>query len=151
MRASQLERIADWVLLAQKAGYRANKLANLNGISLRQLERFFIEHFKRPPQEWLDELRLIKAALFLVSGRRVKEVAVQLGFRNVSHFSRKFERYHGCRPIEFVRIHDRRLAQRKRKFQTWFPGEEIPPEWLADPSLAKPWDVLLQRPIQSVP
>ena len=151
MRASQLERIADWALRAQEAGYRAGELAKLNGVSLRQLERFFIDYFRRPPQDWLDELRLIKAALFLVSGRRVKEVATLLGFRDMSHFSRRFERYHGCRPMQFVRIHDRRMAERKRKFKAWFPGESIPPEWLADPSLAKPWEVLLQRPTQPLP
>ncbi|MBI4658906.1 MAG: AraC family transcriptional regulator [Verrucomicrobia bacterium] len=148
MPLSQLERITDWALLAQKAHYHANELARLNRISQRQLERYFIEHFGRPPQLWLNELRLIKAAVYLASGRRVKEVALELGFQNVSHFSRKFKDYHGCRPMQFLRIHDRRMAERKRNFAAWFPGEDIPSEWLADPTLTKPWEQLLQRPNQ---
>ena len=149
MPGSQLERIADWALLAQEARYRASEMARLKQISLRQLERNFLQHFSRPPLDWLDELRLIKAAILLVGGRRVKEVAGALGFSTVSHFSRRFEQYHGCRPVQFVRIHDRRLAHRKRQFAAWFPGEQIPAEWLADPALAKPWDILLQRQRES--
>lgn len=150
MPSSQLERITEWALLAHKAEYRAQNLARSIKISLRQLERFFIEHFGRPPQEWLDELRLVKAAVLLVAGHRVKEVSGNLGFKDVSHFSKRFERYHGCRPVEFVRIHDRRLAERKQRFRALFPGEEIPAEWLVDPALAKPWDLLLQRVGQSI-
>lgn len=150
MPPSQLERTSDWALLAEKARYRASELAKLSRISLRQLERYFIEHFGRPPQEWLDELRLIKSTLLLAKGHRVKEVAAMLGFSDVSHFSRRFERYHGCRPVQFVRIYDRRLAERRKKIEAWFPGEQIPAEWLADPTLAKPWDLLLQRQRHSV-
>jgi AraC-like DNA-binding protein len=72
-----------------------------------------------------------------------------LGFSDTSHFSKRFERYHGCRPVRFVRIYDRRLAERKKKSAAWFPGEVIPPEWLADPALAKPWDLLFQQQHQS--
>ena len=149
MPNSQLERISDWAPLAQEARYRAAELAKLTRVSLRQLERFFMEHFRRPPQDWLDELRLIKAAVLLVSGHRVKEIAPTLGFRQVSHFSRRFVQYFGCRPIQFMRVHDQRLAERKKKFAAWFPNESIPPEWLADPTLTKPWDRLFQRRRQS--
>ncbi|MBI2948907.1 MAG: helix-turn-helix transcriptional regulator [Verrucomicrobia bacterium] len=149
MPTSQLERTSDWALLAERARYRAAELAKLSRVSLRQLERYFIEHFRRPPQDWLDELRLIKAALLLANGHRVKEVAASLGFSDTSHFSKRFERYHGCRPVQFVRIYDRRLAERKKKFAAWFPGEQIPLEWLADPALAKPWDLLFQQQRQS--
>ena len=145
MPNSQLERITDWAPLAHEARYRAAELAKLNHISLRQLERFFMEHFRRPPQDWLDELRLIKAAVLLVSGHRVKEIAPTLGFSQVSHFSRRFGQYFGCRPVQFVRIHDQRLAERKKKLTAWFPNKAIPPDWLADPTLMKPWDRLIQR------
>jgi AraC-like DNA-binding protein len=108
--SSQLERIADWALLAKKARYQPKELAKLIKVSLRQLERYFLDRFARPPQDWLDELRLIHAAHLLAKGFRIKEAAEKLGFQNVSHFSKKFNRFYGCRPSAFVQIHDRRLT-----------------------------------------
>lgn len=142
---SHLDRDGDWARWGAKAGYKAKVLAEIRKVSLRQLERYFIDYFGRPPQDWLDELRLAKAAALLVEGHRIKEVALRLGFDNASNFSRKFARFYGCRPSKLVQIHDLRRDRRKRQFESWFPGEEVPSEWLADPTLAKPWDTLLQQ------
>lgn len=142
---SLLDRDTHWADWARKAGYRARTLARLRGVSQRHLERYFIDYFGRPTQEWLDELRLVKAAVLLTRGSTVKETAGELGFECVSHFSRKFARYHGCRPSQLIQIHDRRRQERQRQFESWFPGEPVPDEWLADPALNKPWDLLLQQ------
>jgi len=142
---SHLNRDRDWASWAEKAGYKARELARLRNTSSRHLERYFIDYFGKSPQEWLDELRLAKAALLLAHGGAVKEVANKLGFEDVSHFSRKFTRYHGCRPTRLIEIHDQRKEKRKRQFQTWFPGEPVPDKWLVDPALGKPWEILLQQ------
>ena len=143
---SHLGRIKDWVLRAKKARYRARELARLNQVSLRQLERFFAEYFARTPQDWLDEVRLVNSAFLLSNGSRVKEVCAQLGFHDAPHFSRCFKRYHGCSPTRFVQIHDERMETRRKQFQKWFPGEKVPVEWLVDPALMKPLEMLLEQP-----
>jgi AraC-like DNA-binding protein len=143
---SHLDKIANWVVLAGQAHYRAHELAELNDVSLRHLERYFSELFGRAPQDWLDELRLVQAAVFLAQGMAIKEVAWNLQFSDVAHFSRRFKRYHGCSPSTFVRIYYRRRSERRKQFEAWFPGEEVPLQWLADPTLSRPWTVLLQRP-----
>ena len=146
---SHLDRIHDWVFLAKKARYRAKDLADLNQVSLRHLERYCGDYFGRTPRDWLDELRLVKAALLLSNGSRVKEVSSQLGFHDLSHFSRCFKRYHGCSPTRFVQIHDQRMNKRRKQFESWFPGEQVPSEWLAEPTLIKPWEAILQQPRRS--
>jgi AraC-like DNA-binding protein len=143
---SHLDRVTDWISLATKAQYRANELARLTRVSQRHLERYFGDCFGKAPQDWLNELRLVKAALLLSNGVHIKEVADQLGFRDVPHFSHRFKRYHGCSPSQFVRIYDRRMTTRRKQFETWFPGEEVPSEWLVDPCLIRPWEVLLLQP-----
>lgn len=142
---SHLDRDSDWADWGAKAGYKASALAKLRNVSLRQLERYFIDYYGRPPQEWLNELRMAKSAVLLVDGHRVKEVALRLGFDSASNFSRKFARFYGCRPSKLIQIHDHRRDKRKRQFESWFPGEEVPSEWLADPTLAKHWEALLQQ------
>jgi AraC-like DNA-binding protein len=146
----RLDRNPNWVLLAKRARYKAKDLAGLVQVSLRQLERHFGDYFGRTPQDWLDELRLIRAALLLTGGVRPKEAARQLDFHDGAHFCRSFKRYHGCTPTRFVQIHDQRIERRKKQFESWCPGEKVPPEWLVDPVLTKPWEILLQLPRQRV-
>jgi AraC-like DNA-binding protein len=103
---SRLDQIRDWVALGRSAGYRSRALARKSGSSPSQLRRFFQAAFGRPPQEWLDELRLWDAVRFLAAGRTVKETGYKTGFKSIPHFCRKFKEYHGVAPTEFhVRTH----------------------------------------------
>lgn len=137
----------DWVCSARQAHYRASRLAEIRQISVRQLERQFEETFNRCPQHWLNEVRLLEAALLLSNGTRIKEVAAKLQFPHTAHFSNRFRAYFGCSPSEFVQIHRDRLTERKRKFNNWYPGEPVPSEWLLDPTLLQ-YRALLDREIK---
>jgi AraC-like DNA-binding protein len=123
----------DWVLSAREARFQASRLAVMKRVSVRQLERLFEEIFNCCPQHWLNEVRFLQAALLLIKGHRVKEVAASLSFPHVAHFSNRFKEFFGCTPSDFVRIHYERVSERKRLFEGWYPGEHIPPEWLNDP------------------
>jgi hypothetical protein len=48
--------------------------------------------------EWLGELRLAKAYERIRAGESVKFVAFELGFKQLSHFSRAFKEAHGVPP-----------------------------------------------------
>jgi AraC-like DNA-binding protein len=63
--------------------------------------------FGRSAQEWLDELRLSAAAPLLRKRRSVKWVAYNLGFKQVSHFSREFKRHYGLSPTGYLAWTDR--------------------------------------------
>lgn len=88
----------EWRRLARRAKYRAGGLAALLEVSRRQLQRHTRRAFGKSPQEWLDQERLKHAAKSLRSGGSVKLVAFSLGFKQVSHFSREFRRFHGVPP-----------------------------------------------------
>ena len=98
--ASRLIRVHNWEELAEEAGYNAKKLAERCGISLRQLERFIPRATGKPPQQWLNYLRQQKAVELIASGLSVKEASFQLGYKQLSHFSREFKRFHGVAPSE---------------------------------------------------
>ena len=88
--------------LAAKANYDSRALAKLCNLSTRQLQREFRRCFGLSPQQWLDEQRLNAAGPLLLSGEPVKKVAYDLGFKQTSHFCRKFKVQHRMTPSEFV-------------------------------------------------
>src|ERR1051325_9198645 len=94
----RLSGISDWPQRAKKANFHCRQLARLCGVSPAYLNEFFVRRFHRPPQEWLDELRIWEAFRMLSDGTSVKEVAYALSFKQASHFSRVFARYHGICP-----------------------------------------------------
>lgn len=94
----RLRRVTDWEALAKDSYYSSQQLAALCDVSLRHLQRHFKNHYALQLGAWLSELRLAHAYQLLLEGRRVKEVAFSLGFKQLSHFSREFKRYHGITP-----------------------------------------------------
>ena len=92
----QLER------LAVAARYDAKTLAKFCRLSVRQLERDFHSRLGRAPQDWLNEQRLKAAQQLLLAGQSVKAVALELGFKQVSHFCRQFKLKHRLTPSQFT-------------------------------------------------
>ena len=99
---SRLSLVTNWEGLAEEAGYNAKKLAERCGVSRRQLERFFPRATGKTPQQWLNYLRQQKAYELIASGQSAKEVAIRLGYKQPSHFSREFKRFHGVPPSELL-------------------------------------------------
>ncbi len=99
---SRLNRVKSWKALAEVANYRAPGLAQQCGVSLRQLERFLPSLTGMSPQRWLNQLRLQKAVELITLGHSVKVTAYRLGYKQPSHFTRQFKRFHGIAPTEFL-------------------------------------------------
>jgi len=92
----------NWEDLARIAHYDANELAKLCEISTRQLQRHFRRRFHSTPQNWLNERRLLAAQDLLLSGDSVKKVALDLGFKQSSHFCRQFKIRNKVTPSQFA-------------------------------------------------
>lgn len=101
----------NWEELAQAAHYDANKLAELCGVSTRQLQRHFRCRFHCSPQSWLNHRRLLAAEGLLLSGDSVKKVALDLGFKQPSHFCRQFKNRNHMTPSQFAVSQTRNVAQ----------------------------------------
>ncbi len=87
-----------WERLAAEAQYRPVPLAALCNVSLRTLQRHFQKKYGTTLSAWLNALRLTKAYKRIRSGETVKAVAIELGFKQLSHFSRAFKQAHGVAP-----------------------------------------------------
>ncbi|NQY26309.1 MAG: AraC family transcriptional regulator [Piscirickettsiaceae bacterium] len=72
--------------------------------------KLYIEFKKQlgcTPSEYLQQSRLKLAAKELRLGKKVSEVCYRVGFTNLSHFSRRFTRFFGCPPSQFLSKNNR--------------------------------------------
>ena len=89
--SKRLEHIDNWPDLAQKAKGSVSALEKLCGVSVRTLERHFLETYGLRPKAWLAEQRQLQAVKLLKEGSSVKEIAANLGYKHSTHFSRDFK------------------------------------------------------------
>lgn len=77
-------------------------------VSPSQLTRLFHKHFGMPPYMWMKQLRMERAAEFLITGAlSISKVALHVGYRNTSHFIRDFRMHFGSSPGKYRRFHTR--------------------------------------------
>ena len=99
---TRLFSMQDWEAHFAHAHYQYAALAGELGLSRRTLRRHMTIAFQLAPHRWLEAIRLLKAAeLLLRTLLSVKEVAAQLDYKQLSHFSAAFKRFHGICPSRY--------------------------------------------------
>ena len=78
-----------------------NNLANGANISRSYLTRQFHEVTGVTPLYYLKKYRFARAMEYLQSGASVTEIANDVGFQSLSHFSREFKKELGVSPTEY--------------------------------------------------
>ena len=101
---------SEWENLAQKSNYSSQTVAEIIGISSRQLQRLVRDKFGTTPSEWLNDLRLRDAAQRLNQGEMITTVALELGFSQIPNFSRAFrKKFHlspSCYQAETINLNN---------------------------------------------
>jgi AraC-like DNA-binding protein len=87
-----------WENLAVQAQYRPCQLAKLCNVSIRTLQRHFAKQSGMTLSGWLRDVRLNQAYSRIIAGEPIKAVAYDLGFKQLSHFSRVFKAVYGVAP-----------------------------------------------------
>jgi len=80
------------------------EIASYTGRSLATFKRDFKKISDLTPQKWLIKKRLEMAYVKLKEGGMVREVYVNVGFKNPSHFSTAFKQRYGVPPAEIVPV-----------------------------------------------
>ncbi|QLF71807.1 GlxA family transcriptional regulator (plasmid) [Peteryoungia desertarenae] len=79
-----------------------NVLASAVGLSRRQLERLFVAEIQTTPSAVYRRIRLERASHLLTNTKvPLIEIALAVGYVNVSHFSRSFRSVYGCSATEW--------------------------------------------------
>jgi AraC family mar-sox-rob regulon transcriptional activator len=93
-----LEHITDWESLVVEARYSPRELCARCGFSMRHVQRVVLKKFNMNLGWFVSAVRMMKAYNLLKSGFTVKETALGLGFKQVSHFCRCFKRHFHANP-----------------------------------------------------
>jgi AraC family transcriptional regulator, exoenzyme S synthesis regulatory protein ExsA len=81
------------------------ELAELSGRSVATFHREFKSIYNTSPHQWIKERRLQKAKeLLLNTTQKPSEIYLDLGFEDLSHFSRSFKQYFGKNPSEVAAL-----------------------------------------------
>lgn len=81
-----------------------NMLANEIGMNRVQLYRFLKEKSGQTPIDFIRNIRLKRAATLLETTEgAVSEIAYQVGYNSISHFSSSFKSFYGLMPTEYRR------------------------------------------------
>ncbi len=82
---------------------RLNELAKMAGISETKMKQLFKQVFGDTIYNYYQQVRMEEAAFLLKqAGYSVSEAGYHLGFSNLSHFSRLFQKHHGLTPKKFA-------------------------------------------------
>ena len=82
--------------------YSMEEIANYTGRSLSTFKRDFKKCSALSPREWLIRRALKPHTLIRKGGRKVSEICFEVGFKNLSHFSKIYKIAYGVPPTEDI-------------------------------------------------
>ena len=93
----------DWAITRMEEGLggrlRIAEIARDVNLSRSQFTRLFRRIVGEPPAQYLHRRRLLRARVLIeTTFLSIKEVMLQVGFNDPSHFTRDFVRLHGIAP-----------------------------------------------------
>ena len=103
--AEQLERVRAAIVADLSAPPQLSHLAHLAGMSISKLTDLYKQVFGDSIYGYFQKARMDEAGhLLKQGGYSVSETGYRLGFSNLSHFSRLFQKYHGVTPRRFAAV-----------------------------------------------
>ena len=95
-------------------GLTLKEYAQLSSRSLSAFKRDFKLHYAESPGKWLTNKRLEHACVLLKTTQQtITDVTLNAGFKNVSHFSRRFKEKYNIPPISYKNLHSNQIEKKK--------------------------------------
>lgn len=102
-----LVRVVDYLETHYAESPRVDKLAQLAGLSVAQLERHFRRVFQINPSQMLAKLRIDAAMRMLAGPEPIAVIGQQCGYSDQSAFARQFRKVLGLTPGQYRKLHGR--------------------------------------------
>ena len=83
-------------------GLSISEWAQLTNLSISSFKREFRKHYNSSPARYIKERKLKQAArLLTATNLRISEIAFDLGFSDLAHFSRSFQKEYQISPSDY--------------------------------------------------
>lgn len=94
-------------LLEQDSDMKITEIAEVCGVSDYYFRKLFKEYSGESPMDFRQRHRIEKAKQLLLSGDRlaISEIAEELNFSDIYHFSKTFKKFTGISPNNFLKEH----------------------------------------------
>jgi transcriptional regulator GlxA family with amidase domain len=96
--SAAVHRVQDSILANPQNEWTAESLAEMAAVSVRHLDRLFLEHVGIRPRKFLADVRLERARVALEQGRSVTEAWAFAGFSSDQQFRRSWREAYGTTP-----------------------------------------------------
>jgi transcriptional regulator GlxA family with amidase domain len=109
--AERVEAVRECFETRYAESHSLTSIARSVGMSAYQFARVFSELAGFPPHRYLLRVRLDRAAKMLLDGKPVTETCFDVGFSNLSHFTRSFHKRFGYLPSAVKRSRNREFVE----------------------------------------
>lgn len=100
--ADQIEQVAGDAHEQEHVLMGIREMARVMGYSPSYCNRVFHQVYGMSPRQYMSSLKLRRAKqLLLDHGLTIEQIAVQLGYKDIAHFSRQFKRWTDLSPSQF--------------------------------------------------
>lgn len=90
---------------------RVPDLAAYAGVNKSYLQALFARIMGCSITEYVNRKRMEEAVFLLTnSSMKITDIAFAVGYNSRQHFAHTFEKYHGCGPMSYRRLHARQIA-----------------------------------------
>lgn len=99
---TQIDKVVEYIRNQHEGRVTVTHLAEIAGLSPRQLHRKFMEFFGMNVQEFLSKTRIQAASeVLLNSDEAIVDIALRFGFCDQSAFTQQFKKHVGVTPLKF--------------------------------------------------
>ena len=72
-----------------------------SGCSKTMFHQKFKALTKNSPREYIEKARFRRVSMLLLQGKKIKEIAKEIGFNDISYFNKVFKRRYGMTPTVY--------------------------------------------------
>lgn len=100
-REGAMKRMTDFIQAHYHENLKLEMLAETFSYNSGYLGKLFKSHTGESFNVYLDKVRIEQAKRLLLEGKKVHQVAVEIGYANADYFHAKFKKYVGCSPSSY--------------------------------------------------
>ncbi|GFR37133.1 putative HTH-type transcriptional regulator YdeC [Insulibacter thermoxylanivorax] len=106
LRIERLKQVLSYIHRHYQEPIRIKDLAEELNMSEEHFCRFFKKMMKRSAVSYINEYRMQQAKMLLTeTDSKILDVALQVGFDNLSYFITVFKQHHGITPSQYRKLH----------------------------------------------